>query len=286
MASEDEVWIGNTLVSGELNQLSHMFDRMHQGVLDNLVAMRVMMTHFAADATYGGFIDPTRRYYHGISQGGIFGGVYMGLTTDVERGALGVMGQSYNLLLNRSVDFDVFFALMRNTYTDARDQQLALAMLQLMWDRVEPTGYAADSTRDPLPGTPPNKQILMRAAGGDHQVSTLAAHVMARSMNAVHVDTGVRSIWGFVPQANNVSGASYVEYDFGLPDEPLCNVPMRLCEDPHGKVRRLPAARQQLDHFLRSGEVKSFCTGACSFPEMSGCTADNNNAPDPCVDAP
>mgnify|MGYP000491224015 CR=1 FL=1 len=29
-----------------------------------------------------------------------------------------------------------------------------------------------------------------------------------------------------------------MEYDFGLPGEPLCNVPMSICSDPHGDLRR------------------------------------------------
>ena len=153
MADEDEGWVAGALTSGHLDDVTHMFDRMHQGVLNNLLAMRMMSSGFAADATYGGFINPDERYYHGISQGGIFGGVYMGLTTDVKRGALGVMGQSYNLLLNRSVDFIPFFILLSATYSDARDQQLALALLQLAWDRVEPAGYTADIGRNPLAGT-------------------------------------------------------------------------------------------------------------------------------------
>ena len=37
-------------------------------------------------------IDPSRRYYYGNSQGGIFGLNYMALSTDVERGCLGVPG--------------------------------------------------------------------------------------------------------------------------------------------------------------------------------------------------
>ena len=124
----------------------------------------------------------------------------------------------------------------------------------------------------------------MRAAIGDHQVSTLAAHVMARAMDATHVDTGLRDVWGLSSAASNSGVASYVEYDFGLPAEPLCNVPMDQCDDPHGKLRKLEPARQQLDHFLRTGEVKSFCDGPCSFPELSGCDVNPPSTDDPCAD--
>lgn len=272
MAAEDEDHITEVLGSGEVDRLSTMFDRMHQGVLNNLLAMRMMKNAFSKDATYGQYIDPNARYYHGISQGGIFGGVYMGLTTDVERGVLGVPGMSYNLLLNRSVDFLPFYAVMRVTYPDSRDQQIALSLLQMLWDRVEPTGYAPYIRENMLPNTPAH-EVLLRAAVGDHQVSTLGAAIMARAIGAQHIDTGVRDVWGLPATAGATSGSSYFEYDFGLPAEPMCNRPMSLCGDPHGKLRKLEEARQQLDLFLRTGESKNFCAGGtCKFTDQSECT--------------
>ena len=63
-----------------------------------------------------------------------------------------------------------------------------------------------------------------------------------------------------------------MEYDFGLPPDPLCNRPQKSCVDPHGALRNLPAAIEQLDTFLRTGKAKNFCDeGVCAFPELSGC---------------
>ncbi len=271
MAAEDEDYITGILGSGDLHEFKTMFDRLHQGALNNLLAMRMMKNAFSKDATYGQYVDPTKRYYHGISQGGIFGGVYMALTTDVERGVLGVPGQSYNLLLNRSVDFEPFYAVIRVTYPDSRDQQVALSLLQMLWDRVEPNGYSQFIRENMLPGTPKH-EVLLRVAVGDHQVSSLAGAVMARSIGAQHIDTGVRDVWGLPAVANATTGSSFFEYDFGLPKEALCNRPPDLCGDPHGKLRKLEEARKQLDLFLRTGESRNFCTdGICKFPALSEC---------------
>lgn len=271
MASEDEGWIGGELANGRFHNFARMFDRMHQGVLNNLLAMRMVWHGFLQDPTYGPLLDGSQRFYHGISQGGIFGGVYMALSTDVQRGALGVMGQSYNLLLNRSVDFDPFFALLAFVLPSSADQQIALQAIQMMWDRVEPNGYSHHITENPLPRTP-TKQVLMRAAVGDHQVTTLGAHVMARTLKAEHLETGIRPVWGLEAVPASSASAVYIEYDFGLPPEPTCNIPMDLCDDPHGKLRQLDEARMQLDEFFRTGTVMNFCTGGiCSFPELSGC---------------
>ncbi|MBX3214088.1 MAG: hypothetical protein KF850_18780 [Labilithrix sp.] len=272
MSDDDSGHIANVLSSGQLQGIATMFDRMHQGMLNSLLAMRMMSRRFAKDPTYGAAIDPTERYYHGISQGGIAGGVYMSASTDVERGVLSVMGQPYGFLLNRSVDFAPFFLVLRGTYPDTRDQQLVLALTQMLWDRVEPNGWTK-YLGGGLPNTPAHS-VLMTAALGDHQVTTFGAHVMARAVGAKHLDTGLRDVFGLDKVAETPVGSVYAEYDFGLPEEPLCNVPMSHCDDPHGMIRKLQASDDQLDTFLRTGQGKNFCPGgACRFPEQSGCDA-------------
>jgi hypothetical protein len=268
---QDGLWIADRLSDGKIDVLASMFDRLHQGMLNQLLAMRMMRGGMAADPTYGPLLDGDTRYYHGISQGGIFGGTYMALSTEVERGVLGVMGMPYNLLLDRSVDFNPFFALMKFSFPDPRDRALLLGLIQLLWDRTEPNGYVPYLAGDTLPGTP-SHAVLMRAAVGDHQVPTLGAHLMARAAGAVHLDSGVRPIWGLEAVDAATEGSAYVEYDFGLPEVPACNLPMTACDDPHGKVRNLTAAKEQLDLFLRTGAIQNFCDGGvCVFPELGGC---------------
>ncbi|MBX2802024.1 MAG: hypothetical protein KTR31_30365, partial [Myxococcales bacterium] len=132
-------------------------------------------------------------------------------------------------------------------------------------------GYAHRVPQNPVPNTPV-KEVLMRAAIGDHQVPTIGAHTMARAMGATHLTSGLRDIWGMEAVSSTTSGSFYIEYAFGLPEVPDCGVPMDLCDDPHGKVRQLQAARIQLDEFLRNGTGTNHCPkGVCSYPDMSGC---------------
>ncbi|MFO0635754.1 MAG: hypothetical protein U0168_23180 [Nannocystaceae bacterium] len=271
MAADDELPLGALIAAGEFHRFADVIDRQHQGMLNSLLAMRLMTRGFAADPDYGGLIDPSRAYYHGISQGGIFGTTYMALTTDVERGVLGVPGMPYNLLISRSADFDPFLEIMRATYPDPRQQTLLVSLADMLWERTEPAGYAPYVLRDMLPGTPAH-QVLINDAIGDHQVTTLGAHVMARTMGMPHVDTGLRDIFGLELVQAPHDGSGIVEYGFGLPPEPLENLPQRACEDPHGKLRKLPEFQRQLDTFLRTGVITNECTdGVCSFPDMSGC---------------
>jgi hypothetical protein len=251
-----------------------MFDRLHQGMLNNLLVMRLMSTGLDDDPMIGDLINGSQRYYWGISQGGISGGVYMALSSDVTRGVLEVPGQPYNLLLNRSVDFEPFFILFNVQFPDARAQQHLLGIIQMLWDRVEPQAYTKYMFEDTFSASPADRRVLIRAAIGDHQVTTFGAHIMARAMNAIHLDTGLRDVLGLEqdPGPIDQDGAVYAEWDFGLPPEPYCNVPLSTCEDPHGKLRRLPSARTQLDEFFRTGVVTNTCTdGVCTEPTMSGC---------------
>jgi len=278
--AEDSEWIIEQLVGGKIDGLTHMYDRLHQGFLNNLLVMRMMSQRMTADPEYGALLDGSRRYYWGISQGGIQGGVTMALSTDIERSVLEVMGQPYNLLLNRSVDFTPFFTLVGLQFPDSRAQQHLLGLLQMLWDRVEPSGYTKYAYENTFPGSPAGRRILMRTAIGDHQVTTFGGHVMARAMNAKHLASGIRDIYGL----EKVTAASidedvavYTEYAFGLPPEPTCNVPFFVCEDPHGKLRALDAARLQNHTLFSTGVFQNFCENElCEFPELSGCSGDED----------
>lgn len=284
MADDDQEWIVDQLVHGRLDQMFHMFDRLHQGFLNNLLVMRMVAGGLANDPTYGAYLDPSRRYYWGISQGGIQGGVTMALSEDISRGLLEVMGQPYDLLLNRSADFAPFFVVATLEFPDSRDQQHMLGLLQMGWDHVEPDGYTKHIFTEPFAGSPPDRRILLRAAIGDHQVTTVGAHIMARAMGAKHLDTGLRQVFGLdAPSGNTIDedGAVYAEYDFGLPAEPSCNRPFILCDDPHGKLRKLEPAREQADIFFKTGVAENRCENlVCDESDQSGCTGDED--PDVC----
>jgi len=282
MSDPDEEVIGTILLSGNISETRRMFDRLHQGFLNYILLMRMMKTSFAADETYGQYINPDQSYYYGISQGGIMGSVFMAMSSDVERGALGVMGQPYSLLLFRSKDFNDFLDLIKESYTDFREHQHIVGLLQMLWDRVEPNGYTHLIGND-------NKTVLMRAALGDHQVPTVAAHIMARAVGAKHLDSGLRDVWQLDKVPSTPAGQSfYTEYDFGLPIDPLCNVPPQLCRDPHEFVRRRVSAREQLHEFLSAGTGNNHCEpgdddpeavaeDVCSYPTMGECGPDDDD---------
>ena len=70
-------------------------------------------------------------------------------------------------------------------------------------------------------------------------------------------------MWGLPAVESGHVGSAMIEHDFGLPPIPLDNVPMREGNDPHGSIWYYDAGLSELEHFLRTGEVMSFCDGPC-----------------------
>jgi hypothetical protein len=267
MAGEDVPIITDALV-GDVSGFKGAVDRQHQGVLNSLLAMRMMRGRFTKEALvqFDGksAIDPTQRYYRGDSQGGIFGGTYMSVTTDVTRGLLGEPGMPYSLLLNRSSDFGLYFVLLRTAYVTGRNIQLLQGLVQMLWDRTEPDGYVPYIRENVLPKTPAH-EVLIHVAIGDHQVTPLGAHMMARAIKAKNLAPVNRTVFGLSEDPGPITGAAMVEYDFGLLEAPKTNTPpdSSIGEDPHDKVRVLDASYKQSDEFFRTGVIKAYCSGPC-----------------------
>lgn len=269
MSSEDVDTILEIL--GDLSTFPALADRLHQGVLDHVFLTRAMKLGFASIpevAATGLVIDPDAIYYNGISQGGIFGATHMAMSVDIQRGQLGVPGNNYSTLLQRSSDFVAFFLVLQYVYSDPRDQQIALSALQMLWDRTDPVSHYRHISAEPYPGTP-SHSVLLGSAKADWQVALLTNEIVTRS------DVGVALLPGYgkevplvTPTPYPHTGSGVVNYDFGNPWPPPGNKPpYDSVGDPHGKPRSLDWHNEQMFHFFRTGEIKDVCGG-------NGCTPD------------
>ena len=266
-AEEDEGPVIDAIVN-DITDFQYIIERQHQGVINSLLAMRLIRGDFANDdaVKFNGAsaIDTSVGYYRGDSQGGIYGVTYMALTTDVERGLLGEPGAPYNLLLNRSVDFDPFFAILATQHQDLLDIQIILGLAQMFWDRTDPITYSTLLTDNLLPNTP-DHDVLIHVAVGDYQVAPIGAHIIARGVGAKTLAPAYRPIWGIDEVAGPQTGSGIVEFKFpGVPEAPKTNVPPEdLGMDPHDEVRVLPVAHDQTNQFLRTGVIEQLCDGVC-----------------------
>jgi len=269
MDSDDIGFIGD-LFTSDPSQFEMAVEMQHQGLLNELLAVRMMMgglsTDMATAPNGNPTIDSTQRFYRGDSQGGIFGGTFMSISTDITRGMLGEPGGPYSLLLNRSVDFDSFFALLNiGFHSQQLPIQLTINLLDQLWFRTEPAGYVSYMRQNMLPNTP-SHDVLIEAAIGDGEVTPLGAEFIARTIGAMNLKTVNREVYGITDSAPGFTGSGIVEWSFGLPVAPTTDTPPDAGPDPHGELRYVPAEQDMADQFFRTGIVNQTCPagGPCT----------------------
>ena len=276
--SEDDIrTLLRTTLGGDLSEFRAIPERMHQGILNVLIAMRTLSHEAEGDPSTelnqtlardcgGAAIDGSKRYYFGGSQGGILGATIMALATDIERGVLAVPGQPYNLLLNRSVNFDEYAERFYRKYGwNGLHMQMNLALIQGLWDRAAPTGYSKYIRTNRLPGAPKH-EVLLQVSKADHQVSNLGAHIMARTIGGVvNLAPLIRPVWGLRNKRGEHQGSAMIEVDFGNPDPPIINIPPwdDTMQDPHARAIELPVLISTLVSFYETGRAKNPCEGPC-----------------------
>ncbi|MCB0869702.1 MAG: hypothetical protein KDB52_02615 [Solirubrobacterales bacterium] len=308
-------------VTGALMNLSNfpkVADRLQQGLLNELLLGRLMILPdgFASKAAFRfdpGEVSPAevpggdgnavvpdvstleaalktgpnvRAWYRGISQGGIMGGALMALAPDFDKGALGVAAMNYSVLLTRSGSWGTYGAFFNPAYPNQVERPLALGLIQMLWDRGEPNGYANRMTTDPLPDTPPH-QVLFDTAFGDHLVTNWQTNVEARTVGAKAISPlvdearwpGVDWDWGLEPVTTFPHYGSAVAYwdsgplrpgpgpdgFIGTDPAPITNTAPPSGEDPHEHPRVTDSAIEMIDGFLRTnGAVNNPCApGPC-----------------------
>jgi hypothetical protein len=286
MAEEDVPTALGALL--DLSKFPDLPDRLQQGFLDFAYIGRDMVNQkgFTSNLAFwdrnGPLVDTRRMFYYGNSQGGIAGGAFTAIAPDLNRSVLYVGAMNYSLLVTRSVDFDPFGSVLDQSYPDRLERPLILSLIQTLWDRGEPNGYAFHMTNDPLPNTPKHK-VLQLLSFGDHQVSNVATEVEARTIGS-HIrrpstdpgrHTDVTPYYGIPPIDHfPYSGdASLVVWDIGplraggtlgTPPPPITNTPPRIGVDPHDLVIESEARiRRQISEFLRlDGRVIYVCGSA------------------------
>jgi hypothetical protein len=285
LAQDDTALAGEAVTN--LNLFPVLVDRLQQGVLNTLFLGRLVLHSqgFASNAVFqsGGrsVLDTSHLYYDGNSQGGIEGGLATAVAPDWRRAVLGVTGIDYgNMLIQRSTDFGgptaIFKKLLDASYPDPSLYPVISDLLQQLWDRGDPDGYAQHMTTNPLPGTP-SHTVLLQNAYGDFQVSQYAGAAEARTIGASAVEPALdpsrardRNLLYGIPAVQKYPfGGSAIEiWDSGpgrVQPPPVGNIPPTAGPhniDPHENPRKTPLAQTQISDFLEpNGAVVNVCGG-------------------------
>lgn len=302
MASAD---VANAVIAlSDFSRFPLLTDRVQQGELNFLYLQRLMVhpNGFSSSPAFQfadgtSFIDTTQPYYDGNSQGGIFGGTVCAVSVDVRRCVLGVPGMDYSILLPRSSDYVArqhvtqfdpltfdpkdptaqigYSNLFDTAYPDQSQRILILDLIQTLWDRSDPDGYASHM-RAGLPNTP-NHEVLLQVAYGDHQVANITAEDEARTIGAAGVYPPLvpqrygpyHDVFWNIPAITSFpyAGSAITLFDtgpasyrrvcargsFGTDPPPPSDTPNRSGEDPHEAPRRAPWGQVQKSDFLQPG---------------------------------
>jgi hypothetical protein len=255
------------MIVDEIERFAIVPERTQQGFIEFIAAERMLNGRMSqddelitinSDGDNISVVDTTQSYFYGNSQGGILGTSYVALSPYIDRAVLGVCGAPFSLLLPRSTDFDTYFLLLKTMYPDYMEISLWLGLMQTLWDSSDPSGYMG-AYNDPFSGNN-TKHALLQVGIGDAQVSTLGAQFMARGIGAGLVADPTRSVWGLTELEEGHVGSGLVEWDYGH-DEPIVGIPAD--GNAHGRVRQEFLGQEQLDHFLRTGQLSDTCNGPC-----------------------
>jgi len=300
MASEDELTAAGIL--SDLTNFPKMADRLQQGYL-NFMFLGRALAHTSGLTTNSDFRiskeGNTASYntgyiaYYGNSQGGIAGGGLTALSPDITRSILYVGAMNYSLLLTRSVDFDEFKPYFYPNYTKLQERPLLFALMQIMWDRGEPNGYANHITSNPLPDTPV-KHVTMEMSYGDHQVANIATEVQARTMGlkvrkpyldqgrdvngsisgwglttlgSMPLDDNALIVWDIGPYRTPVDASACRDRSSdtwcGTPSPPSGNFPNSVGTDPHDlNIETMATLRHQIAEYIKpNGKLIDVCGG-------------------------
>lgn len=210
--------------------------------------------------------------FYGISQGGILGAGYMGLSSGsvspIDRGVLGVPGTPFALVMSRSLDFVGYDALMLLSFFNNRHVRIFLSVAQMAWDSVEASGVFGKPISEPLP------RLLLQSGLGDVVVTSTAAEALARATRASTLPGNPRSVFGIPvePAANATSQGprvtlteiSYEQEVVELPSDDLPGIPNNV----HFCVRLDAALISQVTEFISTGRVLDPCAvDSCRRPD-------------------
>lgn len=236
-------------------------ERMHQGIVNVLALSRAVRERCAdlpelsvarEDGSSGALYDPAQVHYYGNSLGAILGAVVAGVAPDLERAVLGVGGAGWSLLIKRSDAWRSMGAFLEMGYDDAVERALMVAMSASLWDPVDGATYAPHLMNDPLPGAI-RRRVLLQIGIGDVAVSTISAHMFARTAGLPLTVPSPVEPFGLATTPGPVDSAMTIYRVDGVEELPPGSRDPGPDTPTHNGVRSLPTARAQLDAFLQPG---------------------------------
>ena len=253
-------------------------ERIMQGIIDFIALEQLSRGKIASEllvGTGGSVVDPTKVYFHGISQGHILGSTFFAFDPFLTRAVMHVGGAQWSLLFERSVHWSYFSLILGGAYNTLFEVVLVQQFMQMVFDPTDPVNVSPGALTTPLPGTPP-KQWLLQESDSDPAVSNLATEVQARTMGLPVIGPALRVPYALEEKAGPLPSALAIFTEQPTPRRDPTNV---LSESQgnvaHDRLRQRAAVVEQMRHFFETGEVIAACgdvpcdcaAGACGSLE-------------------
>ncbi|MCB9663295.1 MAG: hypothetical protein H6732_04220 [Alphaproteobacteria bacterium] len=271
--AEEDLLESAAVLGGQLDRLDTIVAQQLQSHVSFTVLHRALTDHLAAeleldlDAGKVKPLDGTNVPYMGISNGGTQGLVLMTTSPVLDRGGLVVAGGGWSHMLQRAAQWSTLGGALSGKYADSRELQLAVSMLQQVFDPVDSLNYIQHLVDDRLPGRAPEAELLLVEAVRDTQVSNLVSRWVAGAAGFPLIQPSVADVWGLDPVSaprpdGAPGGIGFEIYDEGAGPLPEGNVPP-LENKVHDHVRLRSDYREQMGLFLETGKVVRTCDGVC-----------------------
>ncbi len=246
----------------DASKFTFVAERLQQGLLNQLALVRSMKGACSKlpELRVQGIdlVDPSRVYFAGGSQGGIFGATVMRLGPDTDRGVVLVNGAAFPFMIERSIDFAPFLPVFEQAYPDRTDRALALATLQSPWDATDPATWLRAPSDWPWA-----RRLLSISVKNDAQVPNVATDLVTRTARLPLLPGTARAPWGSSPAAENPADAALV-IDMGDRPVPEGIIAPTMNDKGHSRVLGAPSAQFAIDRFLRpDGVIEVKCDGVC-----------------------
>ena len=271
--SEDSLAGAVQILFGDFGRLDTLIDQQLQSHADFTLVQRliaeVLSQAITVDFGSGPFqpLSGTEIPYLGISNGGTQGLVMLTTSPVLDRGALVVAGGGWSHMLQRAAQWNELGIGLTTRFEDPRDLQIALSLLQQVFDPADSLNYVDHLVDDRLDGRPMAPELLLIQAKEDAQVANLVTAWVAGNAGFALTGPSPVDVWGVEASSPDAGGivagrAGYTVYDLGVAPNPEGNVaPVE--NDVHGNVRTLDAYRQQVGTFLEFGTITHPCDGPC-----------------------
>lgn len=270
LSSNDLPHIASSVAS-DLNRIGYITDRLQQALVNTVTLTKLGLGDLSTDPALEvvpgqPLVDPEQVYYWGASLGGIEGSGFVTISPDVRRAAFGVPGSAWATMLTRSIVFPPLKLVITLDFPDPLDLTILTTLAQVRFDHADPANLTTRLLKDPLPGAPPGRVVLLQEAYGDCQVPNVATDILVRAMGVSVITPAIYEPFG-VPKSpgnNSVSAVQQFKMDgWDMPFPPKDNLPPEKDNDVHHGMNFLPKAQEQIGLLFFTGNVAAVCDGVC-----------------------